>query len=40
MDLNPEDLSKKKTPNEKEGTLNEKYFEDDMCGNDIDEDMG
>lgn len=35
-DLNPEDLSKNKTPNEEEGTLNEKNFQDDMSGNDLD----
>ncbi|MDP1622676.1 MAG: hypothetical protein Q8M08_10110 [Bacteroidales bacterium] len=36
MDLNPEDISKKKAPNEEEGTLNEKNFEDDMSGDDLD----
>lgn len=35
-DLNPEDISKKKTPNEEEGTANEKAFEDDMSGDDLD----
>lgn len=36
MDVNPEDLSKNKTSNEEEGTLNEKNFEDDMSGDDLD----
>jgi len=36
MDINPEDLSKRKTPNETKGSLNEKDFEDDMSGNDLD----
>jgi len=35
-DLNPEDLSKRKTPNEKPGSMNEKGFEDDMSGDDLD----
>lgn len=35
-DLNPEDLSKNKTPNGEEGTMNEKGFEDDMTGADLD----
>lgn len=35
-DLNPEDLSKNKAPNEKPGTLNEKSFDDDMSGSDLD----
>lgn len=35
-DLNPEDLSKKKSPNEEKGTLNEKNFEQDMSGDDLD----
>lgn len=35
-DLNPEDPSKKKAPNENEGTLNEKSFQEDMSGNDLD----
>lgn len=34
--LNPEDLSKNKTPNETSGTMNEKGFEDDMSGDDLD----
>ena len=36
MDVNPEDLTKNKTPNEEEGRLNEKIFEDDMSGDDLD----
>lgn len=35
-DLNPEDISKKKVPNEKEGSSNEKSFRDDMSGSDLD----
>lgn len=35
-DLNPEDITKKKTPNEKEGTWNEKDFEDVKTGADLD----
>lgn len=35
-DLNPEDLSKKKAPNENDGTLNEMDFESDMSGDDLD----
>lgn len=35
-DINPEDLSKKKSPNEKEGWPNEKNFNDDMSGSDLD----
>jgi hypothetical protein len=35
-DLNPEDISKKKTPNEKEGTPNEKDFRHAMSGSDLD----
>lgn len=34
--LNPEDLSKNKSPNEVEGTMNEKGFDDDMSGADLD----
>lgn len=34
--LNPEDISKNKTPNEKAGTWNEKSFEQDMSGDDLD----
>ncbi|WP_245803578.1 hypothetical protein [Algoriphagus marinus] len=36
MNLNPEDLSKNKSPNEKRRPLNEKDFEDDMSGDDLD----
>jgi hypothetical protein len=36
MDLNPEDLSKNKTPNEDEQSLNEKNFEDVKLGDDLD----
>uniref|UniRef100_UPI0040482137 hypothetical protein n=1 Tax=Flavobacterium sp. TaxID=239 RepID=UPI0040482137 len=35
-DLNPEDLSKNKTPNEEADTSNEKAFKDDMSGKDLD----
>jgi len=35
-DLNPEDISKRKAPNEKVGSMNEKDFEDDMSGADLD----
>ncbi|TXD72116.1 hypothetical protein [Aequorivita antarctica] len=35
-ELNPEDPSKSKTPNEAEGTPNEKGFKDDKSGNDLD----
>ena len=35
-DLNPSDLSKKKSKNEENGKLNEKGFEDDMSGDDLD----
>jgi hypothetical protein len=35
-DLNPEDLTKIKVPNEKSGKRNEKDFEDDMVGGDLD----
>lgn len=34
--LNPEDITKQKTPNEKSGTRNEKDFSDDMSGSDLD----
>jgi hypothetical protein len=34
--LNPEDISKKKTLNEKEGSINKKDFENAMSGNDLD----
>lgn len=36
MELNPDDLSKSKVPNEISGSLNEKSFEDDMSGDDLD----
>ncbi|MFA7325812.1 MAG: hypothetical protein WC121_04050 [Candidatus Kapaibacterium sp.] len=36
MALNPEDISKKKTKNEKEGVANEKNFSEDMSGDDLD----
>ena len=36
MLLNPEDLSKNKAPNKLRGTLNEKNFENDMSGDDLD----
>lgn len=35
-DLNPEDLSKKKSPNEESGSWNEKAFVDDKSGGDLD----
>jgi hypothetical protein len=35
-DLNPEDISKRKAPNEKEGARNEKDFQDDKSGDDLD----
>ena len=35
-DLNPEDLSKNKTPNEEANTSNEKTYRDDMSGKDLD----
>ncbi len=35
-DINPEDISKTKVPNEKAGTQNEKGFEDDKSGGDLD----
>lgn len=35
-DLNPNDLSKIKTPNEEEGAMNEIDFEQDMVGGDLD----
>ena len=34
--LDPEDISKNKTPNEEDGALNELDFEDDMSGDDLD----
>ena len=36
MDIDPEDISKNKAPNAEEDTLNEKNFEDDMSGDDLD----
>lgn len=36
MDLDPEDPSKKKAPNEAEGTSNEKDFRQDKSGDDLD----
>ena len=38
IDINPEDISSNKKPLilEKEGALNEKNFEDDVSGNDLD----
>jgi hypothetical protein len=35
-DINPEDFSKIKAPNEKPGKRNEKDFKDDMSGDDLD----
>lgn len=35
-DLNPEDITKRKSPNEKPDTMNEKDFADDMSGSDLD----
>lgn len=35
-DLNPERLTQRKAPNEKAGTKNEKSFEDDKSGDDLD----
>lgn len=34
--LNPEDITKKKAPNEVPGTRNEKDFSEDMSGDDLD----
>lgn len=36
MNLNPEDLSENKAPNEEKGSWNEKNFEDDRSGGDLD----
>jgi len=36
MEINPADISKKKISNEAAGTMNEKAFEDDMSGDDLD----
>jgi len=35
-DINPEDISKHQAPNEELGTFNEKGFEDDVSGSDLD----
>lgn len=35
-ELNPEDITKNKTPNEKAGTSNEKSFDEAMSGDDLD----
>lgn len=35
-DIDPEDISKTKKPNEKSGILNEKNFDEDMSGDDLD----
>lgn len=35
-ELNPDDISKKKTPTEEVGTSNEKSFDEDMSGDDLD----
>ncbi len=35
-DADPEDSTKKKTPNEKPSDLNEKDFDDDVSGSDLD----
>jgi hypothetical protein len=35
-EINPENLSKRKVPNEREGTRNEKDFKEDMSGDDLD----
>ena len=35
-EINPEDISKVKVPNEKEGTKNEKDYLDDVSGSDLD----
>jgi len=34
--INPENISKKKAPNEKAGSMNEKDFNEDMSGDDLD----
>jgi hypothetical protein len=36
MALNPNDLSKNKAPNEEAGSMNEKDFDEDMSGDDLD----
>lgn len=35
-EINPEDITKRKAPNEKPGSKNEKGFEDDVSGSDLD----
>jgi len=35
-EINPEDISKLKSPNEKPGSKNEKSFEEDVSGSDLD----
>lgn len=35
-EIDPEQINKNKAPNEKPGTKNEKDFEDDMSGDDLD----
>ena len=35
-EINPEDISKKKLQNEEVGIINEKDFEEDLTGNDLD----
>lgn len=35
-EINPEDITKKKSPNEKPGKMNEKDFSDDQSGSDLD----
>lgn len=34
--INPEDITKQKSPNESPGEMNEKDFNDDMSGDDLD----
>ncbi len=36
QDIDPEDITKNKAPNEKAGTRNEKDFKDDRVGDDLD----
>ncbi len=36
MDIDPNDISKNKTPNEDEGSMNEKDFDGNMSGDDLD----
>jgi hypothetical protein len=35
-DIDPDDITKKKTPNDEPGTPNEKAFSDDVSGGDLD----